>query len=204
MSAQFTGSQYIEWTNNYNSRPLTISLWFRPNGISGTTGLFSMANAAGTERYVVFQSSEVFDVYEDPAGSRATASGIVNGAWNHGAGVYFGTNLRLAYLNGVAGAVSGSGASPTAATRSAIGGRYNSSSPPGLLYNGDVAEVAIWSAELAAAEILSLSKGVSPMLVRPDSLRHYLPLVRDFRDMKGASLSITGSLIPAEHPRTYR
>ena len=76
---------------------------------------------------------------------------------------------------------------------------------PVLLWaNARVAEAAIWTAALTASDILSLSQGASPALVRPASLAFYAPLIRDLQDLRGG-LAITndnGATV-ADHPRIY-
>jgi hypothetical protein len=67
-----------------------------------------------------------------------------------------------------------------------------------------IAEVGIWNADLTAAEIASLAKGMTPNKVRPQSLVFYAPLVRDLTDQKGG-LTITNNnaATVANHPRIY-
>ena len=62
----------------------------------------------------------------------------------------------------------------------------------------------MWSAALNASEIASLGQGVSPRLIRPQSLVFYAPLIRDLMDVRGG-LSITnnGTATVANHPRVY-
>jgi hypothetical protein len=70
--------------------------------------------------------------------------------------------------------------------------------------NGSLAEVGIWNAALTAAEVLSLARGMSPSLIRPQSLTIYAPLVRDLIDKK-SGLTITnnnGSTV-SNHTRIY-
>ena len=43
-------------------------------------------------------------------------------------------------------------------------------------FDGDIAECAVWDVALSAADVASLGAGVSPLLVRPDSLIFYAPL----------------------------
>ena len=69
---------------------------------------------------------------------------------------------------------------------------------------GQIAEVGIWNVALTAAEIASLSKGMTCDKVRPESLVFYAPLVRDLIDAKGG-LAITNNngATVAPHPRIY-
>ncbi len=67
-------------------------------------------------------------------------------------------------------------------------------------WDGYLAEFAIWDGViLTAAEAAALGKGVSPHLIRPTSLRVYLPLLRDNTNLKGAAPTVTGTAVQP-HP----
>jgi hypothetical protein len=70
--------------------------------------------------------------------------------------------------------------------------------------NGTIAEVGVWNVALAAADFLALSKGISPLLVRPDALVAYWPLIGHASpeiDLRGRNeLTVTGATQVA-HPR---
>lgn len=70
--------------------------------------------------------------------------------------------------------------------------------------NANFAELAIWKAGLADAEITALSKGFTPHQIRPQSLSFYLPLVSTIQDLQGG-LAITNNndATVATHPRIY-
>ena len=70
----------------------------------------------------------------------------------------------------------------------------------GRTFDGRIAEVAIYLATLTAAECLGYQRGYSPLLIRPQSLLSYVPLVRDLSDLKtGAAWTATGTTV-ADHP----
>jgi hypothetical protein len=119
--------------------------------------------------------------------------------WSHVAGVYQTAN-KQSFLNGVASTVNTASYTPANISRLVIGARL--STTYGFPFNGDIAEVGIWSAALTAAEIASLSAGFTPDQVRPQSLVFYAPLVRELRDLRGG-LTITATNGPtvADHPR---
>lgn len=74
----------------------------------------------------------------------------------------------------------------------------------GAAAGGDIAEVGVWDIDLTAAEVASLAKGVSPALVRPQSLVTYLPLIRDVIDVRAANGFTDVNTTAANHPRVYR
>jgi hypothetical protein len=70
---------------------------------------------------------------------------------------------------------------------------------------GQIAEVGIWSAALTDAEIVSLAKGMTCNLVRPQSLVFYAPLIRNLQDVKGGlTLTNNNTATVFNHPRVYR
>ena len=74
--------------------------------------------------------------------------------------------------------------------------------------DGTIAECAVWSAALSAADFAMLARGVCPLLVRPDALLLYWPLIRPLTAPKGPAPTQAGtvtvaagsSTIPA-HPK---
>lgn len=79
-----------------------------------------------------------------------------------------------------------------------------------LLFNGRLAEVAVWiknnaaddGSEPTVPEIVALAKGFSPLTVKPQNLTFYAPLVRAVQDVRGGrTLTATGSPTVADHCR---
>lgn len=134
-----------------------------------------------------------------------STQGNVSGAistdtWTHFAGTFNSDSNRTAYKNGIAGTTntSGSGiaANFTLMSEIRIGRRLTAYA------NGDIAEVGFWNALLTSAEISSLAKGVSPLKIRPQNLILYAPLIRNLIDLKGSTLTATGTTI-SDHPSVY-
>lgn len=89
-----------------------------------------------------------------------------------------------------------------------IGGRYQPSIDSTLV--GSVSDVALWTAYLDDAEVMSLARGFSPRRVRPQSLKLYAPMVRDLQatyDAKSggghSTWTTSGSPTVSAHPRSY-
>lgn len=70
--------------------------------------------------------------------------------------------------------------------------------------DGVMAEHAIWDVQLTETERVSLYRGMRASRVRPQSLKHYSPLVRDLIEISRESrtLTNTGTTV-ADHPRVY-
>jgi hypothetical protein len=83
-----------------------------------------------------------------------------------------------------------------------IGTRFGTSL--GIYGNADICEVGVWSTGLTADEIASLARGVSPSLVRPQSLVFYAPLIREPVDfLGGLTLTNTNGATVSNHARIY-
>ena len=69
--------------------------------------------------------------------------------------------------------------------------------------DGQIGEVGMWNVALTAAEILVLAAGYSPLLVRPESLVSYVPLVNNdpYQDhFDNAAFTVGGTPDTAAHP----
>jgi hypothetical protein len=135
----------------------------------------------------------------------ASSSGTVpTNAWSHVCATYSGSSLRI-YRNG-ADEGNTSFSSPWGNNNNplTIGRNPQTSAANRAPFDGNLAEVGIWSAALTAAEIASLAKGMTCDKIRPQSLVFYAPLVRDLQDLSGG-LTITNNntATVATHPRVY-
>lgn len=186
--------------------PLTMACWF--NGNNTLTGaLVSLSTNGGTARYSLVASGPSGIIQAgatNSGGSGAnglSSTGFSSSVWNHAAAVYASTTSRSAFLNG-----GNKGTDTTSITASAdrtlIGARI--STTVGAFFTGRIAEVGIWSVDLADSEVASLAAGFPPPMIRPQSLIFYAPLIREFLDFKaGLALTNTASGTVLEHPRVY-
>lgn len=93
---------------------------------------------------------------------------------------------------------------PGSSDESRIGCSMNE--PPAssdLQFDGLLAHVAVWTVRLDDRELIALSTGVSPLLVRPQSLVLYWPLwgrhSPEIELINGKHATITGTIDPGEH-----
>jgi hypothetical protein len=109
-----------------------------------------------------------------------TVALVTLNTYAHIAAVFAAVDDRRVYLNG-GNKVTDDATSKTPAgiDTTSIGRR--STSAPALYASGRIAEAAIYNAALTDDEIAELAAGASPLLVRPDALVAYWPLVgRDY------------------------
>jgi hypothetical protein len=88
--------------------------------------------------------------------------------------------------------------------RFAIGALWTAASGTLYFYQGQIAEVAVWNADLTVDELVALNKGFKPYRIRPQSLIAYAPLVRTLFDVVSPrTITNNNSATVADHPRVY-
>lgn len=209
MAYAFNGSnQYLSTASApVTAAPLTIACWARPSA-TGTSAYLAIGNTTTGERFQIALNVSSAGVAAQTIASAVTNTATVGAIpaannWVHAAGVFSATNNRVAYQDGVAGTANTASSTPSGINSLYVGARNNGGGI-GLYFNGQIAEVGIWNAALTAAEIASLTKGMTCDKVRPDSLVFYAPLVRNLIDYSGG-LTITNNntATVAVHPRVY-
>lgn len=204
-------SQYLQNNNVIVADdPCTFACWFRADDDTISSHLVSIANSASNAGEISLESRGAhgdvigFIHSDGTVGGRAssTTSWTAN-TWRHAAGVLVGNSSRFAYLDG-----GGKGSNTTTIgtgtyTRTAIARLPRLS--PASYYSGSIAEVGIWSAALTDAEIAILALGYSPLLVRPQSLVAYWPLIGrtspEIDRVGGYNMTLVNAPTTAVHPR---
>lgn len=132
-----------------------------------------------------------------------SSTSITASAWHHACAVGASATSRSVYLNGGGKATDTASNTPPSLTTTVLAVDVALAA---AFLNGRLAEVGLWSAALDDAEVLSLSRGVSPLLVRPASLVAYWPLNRQglrYDLIGGNTLSQSGSPATIAHPRIF-
>jgi len=211
MAISFSGSlqSYYSASTPVTAVPLTIAC--RMNKQSTTTAGFlaGIMRETGALWYGFYlfagDNGKIYAVAADNnvfASAEATTSYSAN-TWQHICGVFSSNTSRTVYLDGASSATNTNSVTPTIRDIVTIAAARKSGNVDNYL-NGSLAEVAIWSAALTEAEVKSLAAGMSPKLVRPQSLALYVPLIRSPQDQKAAlAFTTQGSPTAASHPRVY-
>lgn len=212
MAYSFNGSsQYLSFNScPVAAYPCTLACWFRTTSVTANQALVSLCvassggvlllNAAGAVagdpiRAAATNTSGATIVSAD------TTTPYVANRWTHAAAT-FETGTIAAWVDG-AGATTNSTLPTPAVTATAIGARLANNAVQGYTA-GQIAEVGMWSAALTAAEIASLSLGISCSLVRPQSLVFFAPLIRNLTDeSRGLTITNNGGSTVSVHPRIY-
>jgi hypothetical protein len=133
-----------------------------------------------------------------------TSTGFSSGVWHHVCGVKGGTADRSVFIDGGSKGTNTNTVTPGAAyDRVRLGGR-GSTGPTDFL-EGDLAEFAVWDVALTDAEVALLATGLSPLLVRPEELAMYVPILGKYSpepDLIGGTAALTvNSAVVSAHPK---
>ena len=189
--------------------PLTISLWYRVASTPTNRMAFSLAKSTGNGGFrlnvtgTTMLAQRVDDSGTPNASSSTTVANTV-GTWYHATAVFLGSGQNVTgYINGVAGTpATNTGSTLSSIDRLVVGTRLASGGSPGLYFDGDIAEVGVWSVALNADEIAGLAKGFPCRLARPSSLQFYSRLIRNAMDIRGGiALTNTNGATVSDHPR---
>lgn len=185
---------------------LTIAAWIRPDSAPGETYTNGLITSNSTDdngllgylwgapsglnrNRAVIGSTYVFYGTE---GANAAAT------WMHLCLVSNGTNFYQ-YENGVLIGSAATG-SPNGTVTSLISSAMCGTSEP-LRIAGKTCMIGVWLAALTADEAKALGKGVAPHLVRPQSLRWYVPGFRSANAVIGTTATATDLTYDGDNPR---
>jgi len=181
MSRDFVATSWLIYNSPLaSSYPVSFACWFNEDNV-GNGSLIAMANNATNNNYImlvyVLGSYVGAQMSATTDGVAQSTSAPTANTWQHAVATFTSQTSRAVYLNG--------GNKGTNATD--IGGFSfgMDNTTLGMLrrqtpvnqYDGEIAEAAIWSATLTDDEATILAAGYSPLLVRPESLVAYWPLM---------------------------
>ena len=211
MAISFSGSSqsYYSASTPVTAVPLTIACWMNKPATNTAGVIVGTFRNTGSDWYGFYlYASSTAKVNASAANNnvfaeaQSTTSYSAN-TWHHVCGVYSSNTSRTIYLDGAGSATNTTSLTPTLIDIVSIAAARKSGFVDNYL-NGSLAEVAIWNAALTEPEVKSLSAGMSPKLVRPQSLVLYVPLIRSPQDQKAAlAFTTQGSPTVASHPRVY-
>jgi len=140
------------------------------------------------------------------SGNLIAGTNSIGTNWIHLCATFNPSTRQELFVNGTSEAVKTSSVAASIFSGSAplwIGGQTEITT--NNMWDGLIAECAVYNAALTAAEVASLAKGMTCDKVRPQSLVFYAPLVRNLIDQK-SGLTITNNnngATVANHPRVY-
>jgi hypothetical protein len=154
--------------------PLTMACWANCAAINTSYAFMSLWSS--TTNYIALGTNStanaIFQTNDNVGLVNATASTTFSAdTWFHACGVYSTATSRTVHYNGGNSGNSVQNRNPTGLNNIFIGSRNLQ-----LPLNGRVAWATIWNVALTATEIFSLSRGVYPLLVRPNNIVAFYPL----------------------------
>lgn len=207
--------QYVESASAPNVGPaFSVSAWYRPTTLNAGTVLG--IGSSGTSQYVALgmgvSGQGFLEVNGGGTGDAFATGTFSDNAWHHLGGVSASNTSRIFYADGVAGTTDTASITPSGGFRDRVTiGALRSNGSLISTAQGDIAECAIWSVALDAAEIVALAAGFSPLLIRPASLVFYAPLIGGGdpeRDIRGGlplpygAGAAAPTVVP--HPRVFK
>ena len=208
-------SQYLENTVSApaTAAPLTMALWGNSDDatIQQTAFCIQDKDLTSAQFRLEFRGATAGDPIRYSAesllagvGSANSTTGYSANTWHHACGVEASTTSRTAYIDGGSAGTNTTAITPLVLDSISIG-RRGISVPEGY-FSGLLAEAAVWSAELAAGYVALLAKAISPILVVPQSLVFYCPVIGRYSpeiDLRGGrSMTVTGATVAA-HTRIF-
>ena len=197
--------------------PYSVSVWFNSDDDTTQQTVFSETNVttAATRIYIrgdIAGNPIRFD-QEGGTGNHALDSqtgggvGYTTNTWHNVVISAASTTSCIMYLDGVSVSTDTDSSTIPVNTQMDVG-RDAGASIPSAYFSGKIAEFATWTVALSAAEAASLSKGVSPRLVRPTSLQAYWNLLGNDSPevdyLHGFGLTVSGATKATDHPRVFQ
>ena len=184
--------------------PVTFSAWAYATNDTVAMTIMSWMQAATTQGFrTLFAGQAAADPIRGNLLTTVnyiaqTTSGFTINTWHHVCFVCSSSTSRTIYRDGGSSGTNTTDDTPTSLTRVFIGTNTSEG------FDGYISDVAIWSAALSTGEITSLAKGFSAKKIRPQSLEHYTPLVRNLYEYNtNTALTNNNTATVTTHNRIY-
>lgn len=180
--------------------PLTIHARYNPSSTAAIAYLVNISDGTTANQFSISVSATAkFQTGAAATGltnTNSTAS-LATGTWYSLVGTFASATDRKGYIDGAVDGTGGTSRVPAGLNNTRIGIRTTGSPATGSL-----AEVAIWNVVLSAEDIAALVY-TSPLLIRPDALVAYLPLLDSGTlDYMAPAATVTGTLTKDnDHPQ---
>jgi hypothetical protein len=136
------------------------------------------------------------------ASGTETSTAVADTNWHTAIGVATSAASRTCYLDNGGAVTNTTSLTPGTLVKTIIGAIETGSTLGANIYNYEIAEFAMWDvADLTTEERAALNLGVSPAMIRPQSLKCYAPIIRGLQDLaKDASIFTLADAAVVEHP----
>lgn len=193
--------------------PFTMACWFNANNFTADQGLMSLYDSAtdNTNNHRLNLEATTGKVVARTVnsagtlGAAVTTAGASSGTWLHACGVWASATSRTAYVNGGSANTNATNLTPGALNATGLGAFLDT--VPDRYFNGALMEVAIWNVALGSAEVAVIgSNAICPLLVRPEALVAYWPLIGGLSPepdyVGGFNLTVNGA-VESDHGRMH-
>lgn len=200
----FSTSNHFNSASPLTAYPITMAAWVYCTSVSAENYICMMSEMPTGDWLLLSTTTGAkaqaqTNDFAVTTGTATTTASLSANTWHHICGVFPSTDSRSIYLDGgnkitnntnVASAnLSGFDEIHIGSIRTAVGSSTLR-----------VAEVGIWNVALSDAEVASLGKGFACHLIRPASLVHYLPAVRNTIALRGDIVEVGAIPVAASHP----
>ena len=215
MAIILNGTSHVLASSDFGaSRPTayTIAQWWRADIAATDTSVVSVSMSVGQDA----AHGDLFLTWRN-ASLRARASVHTTGGtypgtnttgitsantWIHRIATYAPTSLQYWENGAQVGAtnnvtVTASAPASWAVFVSGISGGASQRTP------GKSCMIAYWDVQLTPGEMVALGKGISPIHIRPQSLRYFVPGLRDANAVIGTTATATNLTYDDDNPRIY-
>ncbi len=185
--------------------PFTIACWFKPVAANVAYNFFNINDNIGTNVFQLICGAIGNLRFNTPATIAQAGGAFTAGVWGHACAVATSSTLRACFRDGANKGTNVTSYVPSGLTQVHIGILIASNG-----FNGDLAECAIWNIALSDAEVAligSTTTPISPLLVHPESLVFYAPLISgaspEIDLMSSNTLTVTGATVSVHPPIHY-
>ena len=197
--------------------PVTMACWAKTSitgSVQGIMGLHASGSTHARNNFRLRVESANQVSFSSANGANSDGAGasttITANTWFHVCGVSSSSTSRAVYFNGGSKGTNATNLTPSGINRTSIG--VGDGSTPTFEFapggTGDIAEAAIWNIALSDADVAALAAGASPLLIHPEALVGYWPLLGNNSPENNllsntSVLSVQGSLSAAAHPPVF-
>jgi hypothetical protein len=184
MARSFTSSssQYLIATQSVITEPpISLSGWGRPTVTNENNAIVCLGQNGSDDRVWIYFRQGKIRVAQDAGNfkfAETTGSYSANNWYHVGATINGTTDRKVFALGEVVQDTTNSNITG-GLNRCTIGDTFDSFNGHENFMQGRLAEIGVWNAILTTAEMNMLALGYSPLLIRPQNLVIYVPLVRN-------------------------
>lgn len=170
--------------------PFSFGCWFWTNDLAANQVMMFVGDKDQSQQYyqILVRGSAGGDPVQlwrraTSTTATSTTTGVTINTWHHAMAVLIADDDAAVYIDGGSVGTSVVSRVPAGWDRMAIG-REGDAGPSNYM-SGGVAEAVFYNVALSATEVAALALHVSPVMIRPQNIVAYWPLIRGLQDLVG-------------------